>query len=44
MPAAAKAAAFNSQCGQAKSIVSSGQSMGIQHPDFKAALDACKGK
>jgi serine/threonine-protein kinase len=44
MPSAAKAAAFNGQCPQAKSIVSAGQGMGINHPDFKAALDACKGK
>jgi hypothetical protein len=44
MPAAAKAAAFNGQCAQAKSIVASGQSMGINHPDFKAAQDTCKGK
>jgi serine/threonine-protein kinase len=44
MPAAAKVAAFNGDCPKAKSIVASGQSMGIQHPDFNAALNACKGK
>jgi len=44
MPAAAKTAAFNGQCGQAKSIAAAGQAMGIASPDFTAALNACKGK
>jgi serine/threonine-protein kinase len=41
-PAAAQAAAFNGNCGQAHTIASAGQAAGLPAKAFAAALKACK--